>query len=466
MKRFLAILVVCGFAGVALALNIPAERATASTPPAGKFIVHEWGTFTGFAGSDGVHLPFGTFPGNDLPAFVFDRREQAVRLKVKLNDWDVFSKGSSIYTLQRMETPVVYFYTDQPRDVSVAVDFPQGLLTDFYPPVRVMTPAFGDGPGEYHRIQRPPLPPDAKPTTPPAAKFERSSLDWGTIRLIPQAADKHPAYMPEVPKTPEAAAHYQYARETDAATVQFSDRADERHDERFLFYRGLGDFTLPVTLKSHADDRFEVTNTAVDPIAFALLLRITDGRARFAVYRDITGRQPMTLPSEAESVSPGAVGDEIVRALVAEGLFEKEARAMVKTWSSTWLGDAGTRVLYSVPRAVTDTMLPLRISPAPDETVRVLIGRIDVMSPQDEAKVQSLLATSLQTKTLPPADAAYLRNFARFIDPALERAARLRKSPEAKSEIQKLRSLFWNAPKPQPAPPAGGDADAVSAVGG
>ena len=451
MKRIIAVLAVCGVAGVALALNIPTppggQRATpevapSTRPAADKLIVHEWGTFTGFAGSDGVHLPFGIDVGSELPPFVLNRREQAERQNVKFNPWGDFTKGGGVFALQRMETPVVYFYTGRPRDVSVAVDFPHGLLTEFYPPVRGMAPAFGDAPGEYPHVERPPLPPGASPATRPAAKFERGALDWGTVRISPQVAGQRAAYMPEVPPA-GAAGHYQYARETDAATVQFTDRPGERHEERFLFYRGLGDFTLPVRLTASAGGRFALTNAAAQPVRFALLLRVADGRARFKLYCDVAAAQAMTLP--AETVALDEVGDAIAAALVAEGLFEKEARAMVKTWSSQWLGEPGTRVLYTVPRGVTDSLLPLRISPTPDEVVRVLVGRIDVMTPEQEARLQSLLATARQTKSLAADDATFVRGFGRFFSPALERAAKLRESAHAKSEASALRSLYWNA---------------------
>ncbi len=453
MKRMLAILGFCGLGAVALALNVPtppAAKVPPSTQPAnGKLIVHEWGTFTGFAGSDGVHLPFGIDIGSELPEFVLNRKEQATRQHVKLTDFDLFTKGGGVYALQRMETPVVYFYTSQPRDVTVAVDFPQGLLTEFYPPVRKMAPAFGDGPGEFHLIERPRLPAGIPPTTRPDAKFERGSLDWGAVRLIPQIAGERPAPMPEVPKSAGAASHYPYARETDAATVQFSDRSGERHEERFLFYRGLGNFTLPVSLTAGTGDRFEIYNAGGQSIRFALLLRVADGRARFAVCSDVKGRQAMNLPGE--TVALDQVGNAITRALVAEGLYEKEARAMVKTWSSNWLGEPGVRVLYTVPRAVTDGLLPLRIAPAPEETVRVLVGRIEVMTPEQEAKIQSLMATALQIKTLAPDDAIYLRNLGRFFDPAIERAAKRRGGPNVKREINALRSLYFNAPKAEQA---------------
>ena len=457
MKRMLALVAVCGIGwlSLAVAFSPAASEQPTNRPASEKLIVHEWGTFTGFAGSDGVHIPFGTAPGNDLPAFVMTRREQAPRLDPKIDAFSLidWGKGGGAVALQRMETPVVYFYTAEPRDVTVAVDFPQGLLTEFYPPVRKMSPAFGYAPGELGARRR-----DGSPTTQPipkVAKLDGGSLDWGRVRIIPQVAGERPAHMPEVPKPPAGAAaalnlarHYEYARETDAATVQFSDRPGEQHEERFLFYRGLGDFTLPITLTSRDDDHFEMNAAAEQPIPFAILLRIADGRARFAIYTDITGRQSLTLP--AETVSPDQVGDTLIRALMSQGLFEKEARAMVKTWSSNWLGDAGTRLLYAVPRPITDALLPLHISPQPDETVRVMIGRIDVLTPSQEAKIVSLLSTSIEPNTaMAPEDVACLRNLGRFLDPALERAAKLRLSADSKRETSTLRWRFWNAPKPE-----------------
>lgn len=38
-----------------------------------RFLVHEWGTFTSFAGSDGAKLEFRPLVDNDLPPFV-DRK--------------------------------------------------------------------------------------------------------------------------------------------------------------------------------------------------------------------------------------------------------------------------------------------------------------------------------------------------------------------------------------------------------
>ena len=53
-----------------------------------------------------------------------------------------------------------------------------------------------------------------------------------------------------------------------------------------------------------------------------------------------------------------------------------EAAAMVATWRALWFED-GVRVLFMVPREFTDQALPLDLDPAPDELVRVLVGRVD-----------------------------------------------------------------------------------------
>jgi hypothetical protein len=412
MKRFtlLVLVLLCSLCATAAR----AGDGTTPAPAPGQLIVHEWGTFTGLAGSDGVHLPFRAGIGSDLPPFVFTRAEQAARLTPDLKDvmWEVFTKNETV-ALQRMETPVVYFYTDAPREVEARVDFPQGMLTEFYPPVRSMTPA-------YDLRSR--------------SVLQGSSLDWGKIRIAPASASAN------VPKV-EGNNHYAHARETDAATVQFSDRPGEVHEENFLFYRGLGDFTLPVTLAAVGGNRFVLHNSADDPIATAFLIRIKGGTARFSTYRNVARRQEMTLPSQ--EVAAEDLAEAVVTALVAEGLYEKEARAMVKTWESNWFGEegTGTRLLYTLPRRVTDGLLPLRINPTPDETVRVLVGRIDVLTPEQEAKLASMFPRAGTKGAIGAEEAREARALGRFLKPALERAAKL----QARQQVSTLTQAIYAA---------------------
>src|SRR5688572_1602364 len=118
----------------------------ANLPKDSNYIVHEWGTFTSFSGSDGISLDFRPLVDEDLPQFVMDRQKQAF--------WNerralAYARGRTdkglVISRQRMETPVTYFYTDQERIVEASVEFPKGLLTEFYPPVRQFAPAFKKG---------------------------------------------------------------------------------------------------------------------------------------------------------------------------------------------------------------------------------------------------------------------------------------------------------------------------------
>src|SRR5580700_3033110 len=87
--------------------------------------VHEWGTFTAVAGTDGraiEWLPLGQprIPAStDLPKFV----EHISDVNYKLG-----LRGTI-----RMETPVLYFYSPHDVMVSATVSFSKGLITEWYP---------------------------------------------------------------------------------------------------------------------------------------------------------------------------------------------------------------------------------------------------------------------------------------------------------------------------------------------
>src|SRR5690606_2014211 len=87
-----------------------------------------------------------------------------------------------------------------------------------------------------------------------------------------------------------------------------------------------------------------------------------------------------------------ALRAELAAALVAQGLFEDEAAAMVATWTRQWFRSPGRRVLWIVPRPLVDSTLPLRVVPAPAALVRVLVGRLEFLTPEVEAAVETALA--------------------------------------------------------------------------
>src|ERR1051325_1353026 len=239
----------------ALLIVLCVSPAFAGSSDSNKFIVHEWGTFTSFAGSDGISLEFRPLVTSDLPAFVYDRVKQANLFNARFDagDRSIYTTKSSVRSLQRMETPVTYFYTDRERVVDVTVGFPKGLLTEFYPPVRMMFPVFSKGEKE---------------------QLANSSLTWEKVKLIPAAAVKKNM----IPPATSTNDHYGFARQTDSAMLQIDDKLIEKtYYEKFLFYRGVGNFELPVTLQSSADGKFTVQNSGKDQIHAAFLVQINNG---------------------------------------------------------------------------------------------------------------------------------------------------------------------------------------------
>jgi hypothetical protein len=152
--------------------------------------------------------------------------------------------------------------------------------------------------------------------------------------------------------------------------------ASRTQHEKFLFYRGVGTFALPV-LARRDGDRVVVEVVGADPVDRVLV---------FERHGDAVGhRDAAVVPGETSIESPaltaGTTGafESVIRSLlVGAGLFEREAQAMIDTWRDTWSQD-GLRVFYLVPRALTDAVLPLTIDPAPSALVRVLVGRADVL---------------------------------------------------------------------------------------
>jgi hypothetical protein len=226
-----------------------------------------------------------------------------------------------------------------------------------------------------------------------------------------------PASLPAV----AANDHYGRARETDSAIVETLDAQNGSHFEKFLFYRGLGNFELPIQLSALGNDRFAVTNLADDASGALLLVQIENDRVRFARIDPIAPLSvvEINLPSAASTVDH--LAEAMAGELAAAGLYEKEALAMVNTWRTSWFGENGTRLLYLVPGELTEKLLPLAVEPDPDELVRVLVGRLETVTPEDCQRLAHALAGSgADEKPTVDAVQAELASLGRFAEPAIQ----------------------------------------------
>lgn len=374
--------------------TLSAVVAFAAEPDKG-LTVHEWGTFTSVQGSDGAQLYWNPFVAPELPFFVYDRGGP------KVDGVNVGLSKVVMTTRQRMETPVLYFYSDSAVTADVAVRFPQGVITEWYPDKSAVDPQ-QVMPGMVH-VNQPP------------------ALHWRQVQILPPSAD-----LAALPKD-GSGSHYYAARETDASLVRTT-TGKRSETEKFLFYRGVGSFVAPLTVKPVGDDAAQVslTNTGPEELANLFVYKVdVDGRLSWTPVMKLAPGQSQNIEmSQATGSGADSLAAALRSALVREGLYEKEAAAMVKTWESSWFSERGMRVLYTLPRAWTDRTLPLAVTPSPKSIERVMVGRAEIITPQMETvlrdKVDRYIAAKPEERTKIVEETRAL-GFGRFIDVVMNR---------------------------------------------
>jgi hypothetical protein len=375
--------------------------ATPSTEPrpdpSPRWVVHEWGTFTSMQSAEGATLDGLHHVEELLPAFVHRRHTAAPQVK----GLEVLPEEVN----QKLETPVIYFYADQPTRAHVEVDFPQGIISEWFPKATSFAPPIG---GII------------------SAKIADGTMTWD-VDVSPSVE------MAKAPIVPEDSV-WMPSRGPAATPIQVDEEV-----ERFIFYRGLGRFTVPLTVRSTAQGLLELHNGSREVIEEAFLLHVHSGGGDVRRLGRVEAGGTLTAePSPKERDLDAYVVEamaEVEAGLIRAGLYEDEAKAMVQTWSRSYFRTPGLRVLYVVPRAWTDALLPLRITPTPDALVRVLMGRVEVLTPPEEfSVVQGVYEVLAGTKT----EAALLEELGRFAEPKLRRAEALIEDPRALSQCQAL----------------------------
>lgn len=339
---------------------------------AAEFVVHEWGTFTAVSGSDGKLLSGLETEEEVLPPFVLNLEGGPFASKGRLRP----VKNVTI----KMETPVIYFYSDVPRTMQVDVAFRGGSISQWYPDRSAGEPRFTPSQAEIAKGL-------------PAIDFARASTgaaSWRVDVLGPTARDAFSA-RPEM-ETP------QWPRARVAAANRL--RGPKGEVENFIFYRGIGRFDLPLRTTIDAAGTLRLANAGADAIPFVLVLDVRPQSPAGSVAIVLQGlgageTRSMDLRNASGALSLDEVRERVFPdALVAAGLTPDEARAMMATWRESYFERAGLRVFWIVPRAFTDAVLPITIAPRPDKLERVLVGRTEVLTPGFEAQLARSFAAS------------------------------------------------------------------------
>jgi hypothetical protein len=373
--------------------------------PTSDLTVHEWGTITSIAGPDGRAMDWLPLTGStELPNFVEHFR-------------DVQFKGG-LRGVIRMETPVLYFYSPRETIVSVNVSFPRGLITEWYPHADTVNLSLTTRDFSLYNMKSP------------------GSISWHSVHIDPRSASDFP--------DDNSQNHYYAARLTSSAPLELQASSGPQR-EKFLFYRGVAAFPPPLTTTISPDGTVILQNHLHAVVAF----RGSEPQLRL-LAAGTTGLQPLRNPvpsssretisteipnvilferrgaqlgysilgplRDQASLSPPALdgsldslSSDLEGMLISQGLFPDEAHAMLETWKNSWF-EEGSRLIYIVPRAFVDSVLPLNIEPAPANTTRVFVGRLELVTPATQQAVESAFTQN---------DRATLTKYSRFLSPIL-----------------------------------------------
>jgi hypothetical protein len=362
----------------------PTALTREARPVYSSLTAHEWGTFTSIAGIDGRAMEWSPLTGStDLPGFVEHFRDPGFKLGLR---------GTV-----RMETPVLYFYDSREETVSVSVAFSQGVITEWYPHASRVEP-LGNLYGEVlHK------------------SGASGAIAWNSITLAP---NRRPDFPYE-----DQSGHYYAARMTSSTPLRVKTASGEQQ-EKFLFYRGVSTFSVPLSAVLDKEGKLRIRNHGEQEIQATILFERRGERVGYRIGGPLQEEAILDAPELTSTIDE--LDRDLEGILVTQGLYQDEARAMVETWRNSWF-EKGSRLLYIVPPTFVNDVLPLSIRPAPAQTVRVFVGRLELVTPATEKEVATAFAAH---------DTATLKAYGRFLEPILATMVKKEKNPAQARRFQ------------------------------
>jgi len=359
--------------------------------------VHQWGTFTVFQDSTGTVVQG------------VQRAEEALPSFVHLRSLGPSGSGAA-ETLPagvtfKLHSPLFFMHSNVPKTVQIQASFPLGIFSAYWPAAGAVSPAIG------------------------AIKtLSGGKLTWPAVALIPGGTGG--------PKVTDKS-FWHDLRQSDATPIKVA-----KESAAFAFYQGLGSqppMVKAVSVKTGSSDKpdLHVTNNTGATITAAWYIHVHSGGGMFTHMFEIPNGVTKVggiTPKENNAILFSQGGAKVMQtAMVAHGLTEAEAKAVVASWAHNYFKTPGRRLLYIAPPSWVATHLPTAITPKPAKHVRLMIGRIEVISAVEEAAIITDVKASAQTGSL-----QLVADLGIFAEPKLRRAAQLLPAGAAKTHCQKL----------------------------
>ncbi|MFT5191639.1 MAG: hypothetical protein ACI957_004681 [Verrucomicrobiales bacterium] len=207
MNRLIIIPLVLGLAALGVAFSKPDPVKEVS-----NYTLHEWGIFTSVFGADGRMLAGLEREEEALPPFVYAHAGMRSKPGLKAMTRPVHN------VTVKMETPVIYFYSDEGFKAHVDVGFHGGSISQWYP-----NRSSGEVPPTFKGD-------NFQSTAIDFAKGYEGSIAWD-VEVLERSSEND-----RKPFVGTESTSWLYPRMTDANVVKNAEGAHEK----YLFYRGLG----------------------------------------------------------------------------------------------------------------------------------------------------------------------------------------------------------------------------------
>ncbi len=310
----------------AMCLGKQAPASPASPPPILKGLkIHEWGVFLAGAGQTQAG------GGGEPPAFI-----QRIKLP----------SSASQPNAHPVKEPVLHIYAPEPLNLRVTVDFPPGGL-----------PTLAWPPAEASQIEDPRM-----------CLHVPGKPCWSRLAWDLQVGGAKEDLLRKVPENHWISA----ARAVGSDILAKRGRSDPQDAERFLFYEGNVPLQAQVRIRDLVHPGITVGACRFDSDgpteAWCILW---GGPPPFVFHATALVKNPSGKASElVQGCDEKPLDAQLTPALLQAGLSEAEAKALLTIWIPE-LTKPGTRLVYLLPRADYDRLLPITFDPAPEELHRV-----------------------------------------------------------------------------------------------
>lgn len=348
-------------------------------------IVHEWGTFTSTHSVDGQLQTRQRFVGRtSFPKEVYTLVDTTLSKKDKESlpfrtesgysiedgtEERAYHGISILNDIVRMETPVLYFYTDKELTLDVNVIFPQGSIGEWYPQRNSGEKIMAENIEKTGLLTSSP----DKSFKPIDLKNYQGSISW-KAKVLPPTEKKSFTINTK-------SNEWLSPRMTDSNLVKIGNEI-----EKYIFYRGIASFDIPIQTKfkkNKNEKSLEFTNHSSEKIPFVFVLNnpTNDPKTKTVLWKGKLNpdeKQELKFNMlETIAFSENEI-QEFKIALESEGLYPKEAEAMLNTWRKSYFETKGITIFWIVPASLIQKLLPVEFSIKPDEFKRVFIGRIKI----------------------------------------------------------------------------------------